>query len=78
MENDYEELKSKGLVKILNTGTNYALSYKQFNQYGEVLPDKVLSVNDEALKKEKVTLQARITEIDSFLTDLEESPEVIK
>ena len=75
----YEELKGKELVKILNTGSNYAISYKQFDpDTGEQIEDKVLSLDVDALKEEKESLsiesQKRIDEIDMILKDIKTTP----
>lgn len=71
----YFAMKDKGLVSILNTGTNYAIAYAQFNpETGERIEDKVLTLNDKALMDEKASLQARMDDIDAFLNEIANTP----
>lgn len=71
---DFNEKKSKGLVRILETtNENIVVAYKQYDlekaKMGEVeeLPEEVSVQNIQELKDQKESLQKQIDEINSFL-----------
>lgn len=67
----YLKRKSVGAVKLLNTGSGYAVAEKQFDPTtGIVLPDSVSGVTIAELTAQRDALQAQIDQINQFIADL--------
>jgi len=72
---EYIKLKATGKAVLFNTALadddQFGCTYKQFNQYGEEQPSRIIEVNRAVLIANKNDLQLQIDQINEVLTEME-------
>ena len=71
----YLKRKAVGAVKLINTGSGYAVAEKQFDPTtGVALPDSVSGVTIAEQTEKLDALQAQMDQIKQFIADLKATP----